>query len=258
MIISILNHKGGTGKTTTTINLGRAMALLGKRVLLVDMDAQTNLTYSLEIGTQRNSVGELLFGACSLAEAVVRKEGMDIVPATSSLADVEEAIIKNEYGYALLRDALRHAPHDYVLIDCPPSRSHLNVNALCASDHVIVPMLMEVLSLQGLNQMLDSVASIRAHLNPGLQILGVLGVLVDERRQLTRDILQHIQSNYPINVFNNYIRAGVRVAEAPSFGKSLFEYAPECTSARDYKALCNEVLMLAEPKTADVELAVNH
>lgn len=248
MIISVVNHKGGTGKTTTTINLGKALVLNKKSVLLIDMDAQANLSYSLGIESDNKSIGEVLFKQCSIKEAITEREKISIVSAGNKLFQYEEAIIKSNYGFFLLKDALKEVNYDFILIDCPPSQSHLNINALTASDKVLIPMLMDVLSLQGLNQILATVEMVRENLNPDLEVLGVLGVLVDERRQLTRDILEHVQTNYPVSVFNNYIRANVKAAEAPSFGKSVIEYSPDSNSARDYLSVCQEFLnVIKEP-----------
>ena len=244
MVISIVNHKGGTGKTTTTINLGRALSLRKKTVLLIDLDSQANLSYSLGINAQKKNIGEILFKQCTIKEALVKREGMDVIPANNDLYKYEEAIIINNYGYYLLRDAMQHMDYDFILIDCPPSQSQLNINALCASDKVLVPMLMDVLSLQGLNQILNTISEVKEGLNPKLEILGVLGVLVDERRQLTRDILEHLQKNYPVAVFNNYVRANVKAAEAPSHGLSVLEYAPTSNSATDYITVANELLLI--------------
>ena len=242
MVIAICNHKGGTGKTITVINLGKALVTRKKSVLLIDLDPQANLSYSLGIPVSTNNTGELLFKKCTVKEAIVEREGMHIIPAASRLHLYEELIIKNNYGDNLLKDALQGLDYDFILIDCPPSQSALNQNAFCAADKVLVPMLMDVLSLQGLNRIIATVNDIRETKNPRLEILGVLGVLVDERRQLTKDILEYVQANYPVTVFNNYIRANVKAAESPSFGKSVIEYAPASNSAKDYIAACNELL----------------
>ena len=244
MIIAVCNHKGGTGKTTTTVNLGKALALEGKSVLLIDLDSQANLSYSLGINASEKNIGDVIFKKATIKDAVIRKEGMDVVPTNNSLYQYEEAIIKNDYGYELLKDALQNLNYDYILIDCPPSQSSLNINAFCAADKVLVPMLMDVLSLQGLNQILQSIKDVKEYLNSNLEVLGVLGVLVDERRHLTREILEYIQGNYPVTVFNNYIRANVKAAEAPSHGVSLIEYAPNSRAAADYIALANEILKI--------------
>lgn len=244
MIISILNHKGGTGKTTTTINLGKSLVLQGKSVLLIDLDSQANLTFSLGIELASHNFGEVLFNKRRIQDILIKREGMDIVPSNFQLYQYEESIIKHNYGFDLVKNALKDIKYDFILIDCPPSHSQLNINALCASDKVIVPMLMDVLSLQGLNQIQNTVEEVRKELNPNLQILGLLGVLVDDRKQLTRDILEHIEEHYPVTVFNNFIRSTVKAAEAPSHGMSIIKYAPTSKSAIDYKSLTEEVLKL--------------
>lgn len=246
MIISILNHKGGTGKTTSTINLGKALALQQKKVLLIDLDSQANLSYSLGIPTDQNTLGEILFKNQKLNKSIIKREGMDIVPGSNNLYQYEETIIRNNYGYFLLKEVLQNESYDYILIDCPPSQSQLNINALCASQKVLVPMRMDVLSLVGLNQILNTVQVVKENLNKDLEVLGVLGVLVDGRRQLTKEITEHVQSNYPVTVFTNYIRANVKAAEAPSHGISLIEYSPNSTSAVDYISAANELMELVK------------
>lgn len=244
MVIAVCNHKGGTGKTTTTINLGKALTLRNKSVLLIDLDPQANLSYSLGIGAEEKHIGEVLFKKVSVDNAIIRKEGMNVIPGTNSLYEYEEAIIKYDYGYYILNDITKNLNYDFILIDCPPSQSQLNINAFCAADKVLVPMLMDVLSLQGLNQILNTIKEVKENLNPKLEILGVLPVIVDERRHLTREIMEYVQSNYPVTVFNNYIRANVKVAEAPSHGISLLEYAPTSHGATDYINLASELLKI--------------
>lgn len=244
MVIAVCNHKGGTGKTTTTINLGKALTLNKKSVLLIDLDSQANLTYSLGILPDEKNIGEVLFKKIAANQAIVIKEGMGVIPSTENLHKYEEAIVKNNYGNQLLKEALQDLVYDFILIDCPPTQSVLNISAFCAADKILVPMLMDVLSLQGLNQILKTVEEVKENLNSKLEILGVLGVLVDERRQLTREILEHVQTNYPVTVFNNYIHANVKAAEAPSYGISLLEYAPTSRGANDYISLANEILKI--------------
>jgi len=250
MVLSILNHKGGTGKTTTTINLGKALAMQGKNILLIDIDTQANLTYSLGIVNVENTIGNVLFNQCSIEQVVLTREGMNIIPANRMLYQYEEAIIKHGYGYDLLKQSLRFQDYDFVLIDCPPSQSQLNINALNASDHVIIPTLLDVLSLQGIHQITNTVNEVRAHLNPSLEVLGVLGVIVDERLQLSKDVLNHIKDNFSLKVFDTYIRSNVKAAEAPSHGISILEYAPQSKCAIDYGQLAAEILQLLSGKNA--------
>jgi chromosome partitioning protein len=256
MTIAICNHKGGSGKTTTTINLGKALVLRKKSVLLIDLDSQANLTYSFGIvADNKRNIGEVLFKRISINEAIVNKEGIDIIPSANNLYQYEESILKNNSGNYLLKDALQNLNYDFILIDCPPSQSVLNINAFSAADKVLVPMLIDVLSLQGLNQIINSVSEIKQNLNSKLEIIGTVGVLVDERRQLTKDILEYMQVNYTVPVFNNYIRANVKAAEAPSFGMSVISYAPGSNSAKDYLAFCNEFLKIV--KETNHKIATN-
>lgn len=241
MVLSILNHKGGTGKTTTAVNLGKALALQGSNILLIDIDTQANLTYSLGIQSIECTIGEVLFNQCTFQQAIVSKEGMDVIPSSRMLYRYEESIIKNNYGYDLLKNALLFQQYDYVLIDCPPSPSQLNINALNASDYVIIPTLLDVLSLQGIHQIIHTVKNVRDELNPSLEILGILGVMVDERVQLTKDIFAHIKSNFSVPVFDTYIRSNIKAAEAPSHGISILEYAPQSKCAIDYKCMAEEM-----------------
>ncbi|SKC54273.1 ParA family protein [Ohtaekwangia koreensis] len=244
MIISIVNHKGGTGKTTTTLNLGAALALKGYRILLVDLDAQGNLSYSLGAADASATLSDVLFEEATLEDALVSCEGMDLLPGNTKLADVELALSKIDNRYFLLRNALQPAvdKYDFILMDCPPSLSLLTVNALCASDSILIPLQLEVLSVRGLDLILNSISKIQGTLHPGLSILGVLPVLVDMRKNLNTEIVSYINTNYKLKIFESYIRSNVKASEAPSFGSSVIQYAPSSTSAQDYIKFSKEFL----------------
>ncbi|MDT8411785.1 MAG: ParA family protein [Vicingaceae bacterium] len=248
MIISIVNNKGGTGKTTTTVNIGKALSLLNKKVLLIDLDPQANLSYSFGISTEGCILGEVLLEANVSQQDIYTIGEVDIVPSTNELIDYEYEFIKRGYPFTLFKETVATIKdkYDFILVDCPPSVSFLTVNALIGSDAVLIPMQMDVLSLQGLNQILNSIEKIKLQYNPNLYVLGVLAVLVDERRQLTNEILQIVNNEYGINVFNNYIRQNVKAAEAPSFGLSVIEYAPHSNSAQDYLNVTNEMMKIIE------------
>jgi len=248
MVVSIVNHKGGTGKTTTTINLGSALAAEGHRVLLIDFDAQGSLSYSLGIDDGEPTVADVLLGEVSAQQILQEREGMHILPAGSSLADVELAIAKADNRFNHLGNLLATLPkYDYVLIDCPPSLSLLTLNALAASDCVIVPMQMDVLALRGLDSMLETIKKINP-MNPGLDVLGILPVMVDPRKNIYQEILNHIKANYTVRVFKQVIRTSVKAAEAPSFGKSAVHYAPTSTTAQDYRSLAGEFLKVSQSR----------
>jgi chromosome partitioning protein len=246
MIISFVNKKGGTGKTTSTINIGKALSLKGYKVLLMDLDPQGNLSYSLGISTKECILGEALLTENIPNHFVYNSDGMDVVPSNNDLINYEFDFIQQKCSYTVVKDTLEtvSANYDYILIDCPPSAGYLTINALIASDAVIVPMQMDVLSLQGLRQILGTVNEIKEDYNSKLHVLGILGVIVDGRRQLTYDILEHVRNDYKVSIFNNFIRQNVRAAEAPSHGVSVIEYAPKCNSAIDYVNVTNELLTI--------------
>lgn len=242
MIIAIVNHKGGTGKTTTTLNLGSALAAAGQRVLLADLDPQGSLTYSLGIDDTVPSVAEVLLGEIAMSEAIVSREAMDVLPAHTSLADVELSMAQADERFGYVKALLAEASgYDFILLDCAPSLSLLSVNALVAADALIVPMQMDVLALRGLTSMLETVEKVRTF-NAGLQVLGVLSVMADSRKHIHQEVMALIRAEYPVPIFNQVIRTSVKAAEAPSFGTSVLHYAPESTTACDYRQLAGEVL----------------
>lgn len=242
MTISIVNHKGGTGKTTTTVNLGSALAVLGKKVLLIDFDAQGSLSYSLGIDEDLPTIADALHEDHPVEQLLIEREGMHILPAGKDLADVELAIAKSGGYFHHLQRVLDRLPgYDYILIDCPPSLSLLTLNALTASRFVIIPMQMDVLALRGLDSMLETIKK-TTHLNPDLRVLGVLPVMIDPRKNIYQEIRAHIKNNYETHVFDPGIRTSVKAAEAPSFGKSAVGYSPSSSTAGDYKDLAGEMI----------------
>ncbi len=242
MIIAFTNHKGGTGKTTSVVNIGKVLSDKGYRVLLVDLDPQGNLTYSHGITNNEFTIADFLKSKASFGDLLYGDENLGLLPADFSLNDQQPVIERLPNGENLLRDKLSNLPYDFILLDCPPAISIYTKNALNAADYVIIPMQMEVLSVQGLIKILEVVNNIKLTSNPSLEVLGVLGVLVDERRQLTDEILEYIINNFDVNVFNNRVRNSVKAAEAPSFGVSVVEYAPTSNSAKDYISVTNELL----------------
>lgn len=245
MIIAIVNQKGGTGKTTTTVNLGCALAKKGKKVLLIDLDAQGNLSYSLGLTDFDDAMAEVLVGEALLNDILLESEGVHVAPSNIGLADVEISIANVEDRESLLKNHLETADgYDYILIDCPPSLSLLTINALNAADRVIIPLQMEVLSLQGLDLIIDTVAKIKNVFNDNLQVEGLLPVMVDRRRKLSQEVYEHINENYDFKIFDSKIRTNVRASEAPSFGSSVISYAPGSNSAKDYMMFAEELISL--------------
>ncbi|UXP31094.1 ParA family protein [Reichenbachiella agarivorans] len=250
MIITVINQKGGTGKTTTSVNLGCALAEAKKKVLMIDLDPQGNLSYWLGIGEVDKTMADVMMLDNKITDVIVKKEGVSIAPSDVSLSDVEINIASMNQRESILKNALSEveSDYDYVIIDCPPSLSLLTVNALTATDRVIVPLQMEVLSLQGLDQIVGSIARIKSVLNSNLEILGLLPVMVDRRRNLSREIYEYIEENYDLKLFESSIRSNVRVSEAPSFGVSVMSYSPNSTGATDYRAFAKEILKLTKNK----------
>lgn len=224
--------------------MGRALSARGKQILLIDMDPQANLSYSYGISTEGCLLGELLLDRFIDYGSIFFKDGVDVIPSNTDLQEYEEELIRQNAPKTVLREALNGIKdqYDFILIDCPPSASFLTRNALMASDTVLIPMLMENLSLVGFEQMVDLVFEMKQKYYPELRIIGVMGVLVDQRRQLTAQILDALRRNYGVDVFNNYVRQNVKAAEAPAAGKSVIDYAPLSNSARDYTAIANELL----------------
>lgn len=257
--IALMNQKGGVGKTTTCVNLGAALARRGLRVLLLDLDPQANLTVHCDIrpdGLDR-SVYDVLLGRASLAETLrpTGTLGLDVVPASLDLAGAEMELVSAVGREQVLRDALARLeetaaaggpgapePWDFLLLDCPPSLGLLTVNALTAVREVVVPLQAEFFALQGMARLRDVVDLVEKRLNPGLAILGILPSMVDSRTTLSREVLAEIRSFFGATVFGTAIRRNVKLAEASSHGRTVFEYAPGSNGAADYAALAEEVL----------------
>ncbi len=246
MIIAIANHKGGTGKTTTTINLGVSLANMNFRVLLIDLDSQGNLTYSFGIDDDCLSISDVFTGKKTLEEVIVRKEGLDILPANMQLSDIELSLHSVDDRVYVLKYMLDPiiANYDYVLIDCPPSRSLLTINALIVADKVISTILLDVLSIQGLKHIRNTVNEIKEVFNEKLSFLGILAVNTDLRKKISLEVLDFIRKNIDIPLFMTNIRSNVKIAEAPSYAESIFAYDPTSNGAVDYKSLALEITTL--------------
>jgi chromosome partitioning protein len=243
MIIAIANHKGGTGKTTTAINLGAALATKRKKVLLIDLDPQGNLSYSLG-KDEVTDVSYLLSGEKTFEEIVQRVEGMDLLTASMRLADVEVSMYGVEDREHILDEFIQTVKdkYDYILIDCAPARSLLTVNALTAADYVMSTILLDVLSIQGLMHIVNTIQEVKTMLNPRLEFLGVLAINVDLRKKLSRDVVDFVQQNYEIAFFETSIRTNVKIAEAPSHAESVIKYAPKSNGAKEYLLLAKEII----------------
>lgn len=247
LIYAIANQKGGVGKTTTAVNLGSAFARLGRRVLVVDLDQQCNATVALGLDREdRPSSYEVLAGEATVAEAA-RSGGLEnlwVVPASRDLAgSVVELPRLDQPNFQLSRQMGDvDEPFDVVLIDCPPALGPVTVNALVASDRVIVPVQAEYLALEGLVEFLDTLATVRREMNPSLELAGVLVTMHDERTRLAQDVERELRDHFSETVFRTVIPRAVRVAEAPSYGIPVIEYAPGSRGSSAYIALAEEVI----------------
>lgn len=245
-VIAILNQKGGVGKTTTTVNLGAALAKTGKKVLIIDLDPQANATSGLAIDKNAlpGSVYEVLVSGMPAPHALVetRIDNLYILPATPALAAAEQELVSVMQRELVLKRALEHFSYDYILIDCPPSLGLLTVNALTASNSVIIPVQTEFYALEGLGLLMQTIQRVQAGLNPQLSLMGVVMTMVDARNALSGQVVEEVKKHFGAYVFGTQIPRNVRLAEAPSFGKTVFEHDKWSKGARAYKSLAKEVL----------------
>jgi chromosome partitioning protein len=278
--IAIINQKGGVGKTTTSVNLGVALARAGHRVLLMDLDPQAHL--SLHVGIdpaeRRTGLYEMLTGTATISKARIRvASNLWVVGSSIDLAGAEVELVSVVGREVLLRDLLdQHtsagaARYDYVLMDCPPSLGVLTLNGLCAAREVFIPLQPHYLALQGLGKLLETVSLVSRRINPGLEVAGVVVCMHDAGTRLAAEVIDDVRTFFEndrdkglpwssARVFHTVIRRNIKLAEAPSYGQSIFDYAPGSNGAHDYEQLAREVhdglaaiiTSAAEPAAADV------
>ena len=242
-IISLLNHKGGVGKTTSAINIGAGLVELGQKVLLIDLDPQANLTLSLGIPRQKITIYESLRGESELVPYPA-KEGMDIITSSLDLSGAEMELINEAGREYILQELFQPVieEYDYIIIDCPPSLGLLTLNALTTSHYVLIPLQTEFLALQGLTKIKQVIDKVRFRLNKELEIGGVIATMYDARKVLNRDVVATIQKYFGEKVFKTLIRDNVTLAEAPAQRMDIFSYAKSSNGAKDYLELCKEIL----------------
>ena len=242
MIISISNHKGGVGKTTSAINIGAGLNILGKKVLLVDLDPQANLSQSLNLTDQERTIYGAIRGEYKL-EPVEVIRGLDVLPSTLDLSGAEVELSGEAGREYILRELLEpfKASYNYIIIDTPPSLGLLTINALTASTEVLIPLQAQYLALRGLTKLLEVVDKIKKRLNKELRVGGVFITQYDNRKILNRDVVATIEAHFKEELFNTRIRDNIALAEAPTQGLDIFRYQPKSYGAEDYLSLCKEI-----------------
>ncbi|MDB5173587.1 MAG: soj 3 [Phycisphaerales bacterium] len=279
-IIALMNQKGGVGKTTTTVNLGAALAEAGKRVCLIDLDPQAHLTinYGVEPNPDICSLYDVLVNERSFLEAVhkVMDGSIALVPSSIDLAAAEVELVSVLGREKLLKERIEAAQHDfeYILLDCPPSLGLLTLNALAVADEVIIPMQPHFFALQGVAKLLETVQLVGKRINPKLRVSGIVLTMFDSQTKLSSEVVAELKSfidaaqGKPLPwakavIFKSKIRRNIKLAESPSFGQSILTYEPTSNGATDYRALAREVMAMSEPAAeqpappAPVELRVN-
>ena len=245
--VAILNQKGGVGKTTTTINLAAYLARAGQKVLVVDIDPQGNTTSGLGLDKQKldSTLYDVLFSRAEAGKVMqkVTTHKLSVLPANEQLAGAEIEMVNVPAREFMLKSVLDNLSdkHDYILIDCPPSLGLLSVNALAAAEHVLIPVQAEYYALEGLSQLLSVIQQVRAAVNPDLNLLGVILTMYDSRNSLSEQVKKELEQHFGDKMFLTVIPRNVRLAEAPSHGKTIHEHDKWSRGARAYKALAREL-----------------
>lgn len=247
-IIAVANQKGGVGKTTTTVNLSAALAKMGKKVLMMDMDPQGNATVAIGVDKEDLpvSVYDVLVGDAKVRDAVLTTavENLDLIAANGDLTAAEVDLIDESKGPKKLRKALKkiREQYDVILLDCPPTLNMLTLNALTAADGILVPVQCEYFALEGLSALMDTIEAVQTDLNPDLHIDGLLRTMYDRRNNLANDVSNQLVTHFGMKVLQTIIPRNVRLAEAPSYGESILDYDLASNGAIAYLALANELI----------------
>ncbi|HPP12108.1 MAG TPA: AAA family ATPase [bacterium] len=250
--IAVINQKGGSGKTTTVVNTGVVLARTGRKVLLIDLDPQAHTTIhlGLEPPSVNNSAYEVLVGKLPIQQALAttQEKGLFLLPSKIELASAEIELVTTVGREAVLRDALKNLRQhfDYIIVDCPPSLGLLTLNALTAMREVLIPIQAEFFALEGLTKLLQTIEIVQQRINRDLAITGVLITMYDERKNICRDVARKVKEHFKDKVFRTRIRENVRLAEAPSFGKAILDFAPSFHGSEDYQKLTREIIRQEE------------
>lgn len=245
-VISIANQKGGVGKTTTSINLSSSLAAAEKKTLLIDIDPQANSSSGLSVVKQEPSVYEVLIGTVHVKDVIVNSfmPYLDILPSNINLVGAEIELVDMDHREGLMRRSIEQIREEYefIIIDCPPSLGLLTLNALSASDSVLIPVQCEYFALEGLGQLLNTINIVKQHFNKNLTIEGVLLTMFDTRLRLSHQVTDEVKKYFGEKVFETIIHRNVRISEAPSYGKPVILYDAISSGSRNYMALASELL----------------
>lgn len=241
--LAISNNKGGVGKTTSTVNIAAALQLKGKKVLVIDLDHQAQATYHLGYNPKqiKKSIFHVLKGEIPYQEILIDRNDLHLLPANQELKDIEFLPIPAKEF--LLRDTLEDVnTYDFILIDCPPSLGILTLNAMAFSKEILIPLQVQFLPFHGMYNLFEAVQVVKRRLNKEIDVTGIIGTMYNAKRAINREVIEETENRLPGKLFETLIRENVALQEAPSWGKTIFEYKPNCTGADDYMKLTEEIM----------------